>query len=202
MKEKRKLTPEEILASLEDHAEEAPLDEEDEKDIARVLAMSPEELDRALEAEGFDPAAIEAKAEALLGGKAPAAPSLPTVVHTYDERALDARANAKARTPVAVPPMRRARARLQSFVAATAMAASAGGMWLATASTGALPVGAALDAGASPADLRRDALEALRHGEPARAIELLDEAKAKDPAGDMNEPARTLRNDALSALGR
>src|SRR5579863_8136538 len=61
-----KLTPDEALQKL------AELVEEDEaEEIARIDALTGEELDRALEAEGLDPAAERARALAVIRGTLP-----------------------------------------------------------------------------------------------------------------------------------
>jgi hypothetical protein len=57
----RKLTATEVMRALETMSE----DDADEREMARILALSPEEVDRELAAHGVDPAEARARGESL-----------------------------------------------------------------------------------------------------------------------------------------
>lgn len=154
------------------------VDEAGEEEIERAASMSVAEAEAYLTKVGFDVKAERARAEAFL-----------TSLGGADEASTK---------PAASPtPARRPRAAAVWVAAAAAAAVVGAGTYVATReSPPAHPVPTAADV------LRQRAADALRDGKADECLKLLDEAKAKDPAGDVAPDVTGLRKRANDALGR
>ncbi len=176
-----KRTPEEILESIE----EATIDDE----IERVLAMSPEEKQRELEAAGYDMAELDAQADALYarmqGG---AAKQAPAADHDGEEAPRSASAWVTGAPP---PPVKRAAVgRWTTLLAAALTLAVVGGLFYAKDvidRRDARRNEATPDAGGtmtSARQIRAHALDACNRGSWQECLDGLGAARAMDPAGD------------------
>jgi hypothetical protein len=182
---KEKLSPEELLRAIDELPEEPPPEEDD--DIARIAAMSPAEIQSALEAEGYTKAKLEQQAEAILG------------------RRGGAPATVRRKEPAKVIPLRPRASHLFARVAAAAVVLGPASLLaLSEIGEGLTMVASAPDAGEErleAAVLRSEAADALEAGQWAKCIARLDEAKRKDPKGDEAQGVKDVRRIAMSKLG-
>jgi hypothetical protein len=199
----QKLTPEQIMAVLEQQARE---DAAVEAEIQAVAALTDAQLDEELRRAGLDLADLEAQAEALFQ-EGQAQPPVQAVAQDT-ARALADR------------PRRRRPAAVAVWLAAGAAAATAGGALLyslthrqpeahpvpepSTPAPSPSPSSAPLPTNlvaTTPAELRAAAATALDQGRPEECLRLLDSAKQGDPAGDATPEIKNLRDRAASAVG-
>jgi hypothetical protein len=196
-----KRTPKELWDELVDEAGEA--------EIEKAASMSVAQAEAELRAAGFDVDAERANARGRLDE-----------LERHDERGKAEEASAtrprllvQEKPPTKVGP-RSTRHEVwtrRRWVTAGAMAAAAGAALVLAnlqGEVGSVSHSSPLDAGpttddrAQAGDLRRRAAAALAEGRAADCLSLLDEARAKDPAGDASPEMTKLRSDALAALGR
>jgi len=175
------------------------VDEAGEDLIEQAAAVSVAQAEKDLAAWGFDVAAERARAEAFLVSLEGAAPEEQDVAEAVAQEAPK-RARKKPR-PAAV------------WVAAAAAAVAAGATvtYVATRppaearsptpppSTGTAAPSAEL---AAAADLRHRAFAACSQGRTGECLSLLDEAAAKDPAGDTTPKVQRLRQKATETQAK
>jgi hypothetical protein len=174
-----KRTPEEVLNEIEswDDGESDPeVDEAVDVEMARVLAMTPEERARELRAAGVDIEAERAKADAWLE-KAKGAAVAPE----------DAPSRGDAR------PRGRFAIRTIALLAAAIVGVLAG-VFVVPRFTGA--GGDVASPPPSAAQLREKAFAACEAQKWNECLDLLDKARAKDPAGEADERVQLLRRTA------
>ena len=181
----RKPTATETMRAVETTSQ----DDEDEREVHRILAKSPEQVDRELAEANIDPAAARARGEAI--GRKAAAPA----------------AEGKAQPP------RRLFSRTTSLLLAAALAALLTWTVAPTIARWVRPRDMGPDT-PSPERLAHDdalnqakALRAAAHDDcvalnwPA-CLEKLDDARALDPAGDGDHVVQDDRRRATDALAR
>ncbi len=189
--------PKRSAREILDDIESSDVDDE----IDRVLAMTPEERRKELVAAGFTEKELDAKADALRERMQQAA------AQRGKDKVVE-RAREASRRPDAAP----RRGRVWMWVAA-AVAAVAGGLIYATLHEGTPPAPGPSPptntSGPAPsvapdliaaADLRRRARLAYSQGHADDCLVLLDEARAKDPAGDTQPDVVDLRQQAARQL--
>jgi hypothetical protein len=184
-------TPEDVLKGIED----SELDDE----VERVLAMTPEQRQKDLEAAGFDMAELNAKADA-------AYEAMQRAPVEAKRKELEGQARAKSLRP-------KARQRpVVLWVAAVATAVVAGGVVYAmiarppegpqvppptpTATTPPMP---SVDLVVA-ADLRRRAFAACSAKQWEACLARFDEAKQGDPGGDAAPEVQLARQKATRAI--
>jgi hypothetical protein len=211
---------------MEEHSREQSLwqelaDEAGEDLIEAAAAVSVEQAEKELREAGFDVDAERARAESFLlwlEGKSAAAvaveeaavaPSAPMVAEAVPQDAPPERAHA-ARTEKA--PRRKARPAVVWLAAAAVVTAGAAIAYVETRPEEAPPPAPAPTPTVTPAppppsldlvaaaDLRHRAAAACDANRPTECLTLLDEAAAKDPAGDAMPEVARLRERALHTL--
>jgi hypothetical protein len=173
-----KLTPEELLRSLDDFGE----DDSPDEDMDAVLAMTPEQIQRELEAAGYTEAELVAQDEALLGrfsragARAPTTPIAPATPTTRVAEVIPLAARRRVSRWVVLLPM----------AAAFALVAFEGPAMVAWWTDDSEPHPPVTHPHEEPdaRSMRREATKAMEAGEWRKALELLDRAKREDPAGD------------------
>jgi hypothetical protein len=196
-------TPEEIWKALVAEAgeDEADRDEAGEALIAHFENMSVEQAEKELAEAGFDVKATDAEAEEFLGalgrGELPAAKAEQTAPKAA-EPSSEPKAPERAPETSNVVPISRAR-RLRGRVVAAAAAAAVAASGAAYLVANQLP-NVAQPAPSDAAELRGRARAALDAGRPQECLDLLDEAKAKDPEGDSAPDVVRLRKEAGARL--
>ncbi len=205
-----KLTPEELLRSFDDVHEDGSGDEETDEDMEAVLAMTPEQIQKELEAAGYTEAELVAKEDALLGRHAmtPAADGRASTTASAHAKAT---AEATAKSAAVIP--LRARRRVSRWVillpiaAAFALVALEGPAtiaWWNDEPDASEPVTHPNNEPDDAPSMRREATRAMEAGEWRKALELLDRAKKEDPAGDEApevQDARRVAREGLVGLG-
>jgi hypothetical protein len=199
------LGPIEILEELTRQMRE---DAAVEGEMQAIAAMSDAELDAELRSYELDPAQLETQALAIheAGGPPAAAIGRPVkAVPLHAPRPLAE--GSRRRRPVAVAVW---------IAAAAAAAATTGGLiytWMHPPQEQPLPAPPAPSPSTmpapsvppdlvafTPADLRKNAADALERGQAGLCLRLLDDAKQADPAGDATPEVTALRTRALDAL--
>jgi hypothetical protein len=190
------------------------LDEAAAAEIDAVVSASDEDIERELAAAGFDVAAEKAAAEAFLASlESPAA--APTDAPKPARQVVPGGAPAKT-AAAAPPPTPRKRPRpIVVFATIGIAAAGAAGIYAATRPSEPpitpAPVPSFPPPAPPPEDsarlvaaatLRRDAKTALGGGHPQECLQMLDEARERDPAGDADPDVQTLRKAAREMLNR
>ncbi|HEY1697254.1 MAG TPA: hypothetical protein VGG39_34070 [Polyangiaceae bacterium] len=196
------------------------VEEAGEEEIAAADAMSTTEVEAYLAASGFDVEAERAKAAAFLDdlagrtkakdATAPQAKDSIAAKATGDTPARDASTPAKPASAKARSGGRRVSPAVLLTAAAVAAAGGAA-MYAAIHEKGgghdqavpepSSPVPAVRERDLVAArDLRAKAQAAMGEGQPDVCVKLLDQAKAKDPAGDQAPDVVTLRQRADDAM--
>jgi hypothetical protein len=199
-----KLTPEELLRSIDDFREDDAGDEETDEDMDAILAMTPEQIQKELEAAGYTEAELVAKDDALLArfsrptdAKAPTTPIAP--------------ATATAKSAAVIPLAARRRVSrwviLLPVAAAFALLALEGPAMIAWWKDEPDPnerVTHPRD-DPDPRAMRREAAKAMQAKEWRKALDLLDRAKNEDPAGDeapaVQDARKVVREELLVGGG-
>jgi hypothetical protein len=204
-----KLTPEEVLRSLEEFPDDASMDE----DIEAILAMTPEQIQSELEAAGYTREELDAEADKVLGplrkarasAMAVAGPSAAPAAETSAPHAAESSAAPAAESAKVVSIVSRRRVSrwvyLLPVAAAFALVAMEGRALVAWV-TGASDVhkGHATDPADVAREYRSEAAQAIAAKQWSSALYLLDEARASDPAGDATEEVRGMRRVAHEGL--
>jgi hypothetical protein len=191
-----KLTPEELLRSIAEFPDDASMDE----DVEAILAMTPEQIRSELEAAGYTRAELDAQAKKLLGRVPNTKPSATPVASPP-----------ATPTPTAEPAKvvsLASRRRVSRWVfllpvaAAFALVAIEGPAVVAWV-TGE-PENDRVTHGYDPIEhagsLRHRAAQAIDAKAWSKALGLLDQAKALDPAGDATEEVGGMRRVAREGL--
>jgi hypothetical protein len=177
-----KLSPEELLKSID----ESPEGPDSDGDLEEILAMTPEQRVAELEALGYTRAELDAKADALFGRAVPA----------------PAPGSATPEPPRPIPLFRR----IYPYAVAAGLAGGGGLVWLSGLVTPDTLVATGQDAGLERSSLERarqlrlDAEVALDRQAGPEALRLLDEARQLDPAGDETAAVQRARARALAEL--
>jgi hypothetical protein len=189
-----KLTPEQLLRSIEEFPDDASMDE----DIEAILGMTPEQIQSELEAAGYTREELDAEADKVLG---PLRKARATATAVAGSSAAPAAESARV---VSLASRRRVSrwVYLLPVAAAFALVAMEGPAlvaWVTGESDN--RVGHAYDPVEHAGSLRRQAARAIDAKAWSKALELLDEAKEVDAAGDATEEVRRMRRLAREGLG-
>jgi len=198
-----KLTPEELLRSIDDFREDDSGDEETDEDMEAILAMTPEQVLRELEAAGYTEAELVAEEDALLGrfsttadAKAPTTPIAPATA--------TAKSVAKPAAVIPLAPRRRVSrwVILLPIAAAFALLALEGPAMIAWWKDEPDPNERVTHPNDEPdaPSLRRQAATAIEAKEWRKALDLLDRAKKEDPAGDEAPAVQDARKAVRAGL--
>ncbi len=205
-----KLTPEELLRSIDEFPDDASMDE----DMEAILAMTPEQIRSELEAAGYTREELDAEADKLLGplrkaratATAVAGPSAAPVAETSARRAAESSAAPAAESAKVASLASRRRVSRWVFLllaAAFAFFAIEGPAVVAWVNDelGNDRVGHGYNPVEYAGSLRHQAARAVDAKARGKALELLDEAKRVDAAGDATEEVRRMRRLAREGLG-
>jgi hypothetical protein len=169
-----KPTPEDVLKAIEEP--------DPEEEMERVLAMTPEQRRKELEAAGVDMAELHAKADA------------------FHERLVQAATTTETAEPVrtrSLPP-KPVRRSYVSLAAAAAVVAIAGGVAYTMATQSPVPLAPERQ---TASELRQRAFEACSREQWKECLAGLDEAKKLDPAGDEGAAVQAARRRAQQGAG-
>lgn len=197
------MSPEELWQKLVDETGDALVEE--------AAAVSVAQAEQELVAAGFDMAEVHGQADAFLAsltagaaieGEEPAKPadaSEPVVAKAVDQVAPRRAESRERKKPRPMPVWVAAAAATVAAGAAVAYVATRpneGPRPVPTSPPSTVPPAPSLDLVAEARDLRRRAAAACDADHPEDCLRLLDEAKAKDPAGDTSQDVQALRQQA------
>jgi hypothetical protein len=186
-----KLTPEEILKSIEE-TPDASEPEEDE-DILAVLAMTPEARLRELEGHGYTRAQLDAEAAALLGVPAKTAQAVPKAIATKPPVSSTREVVALRTIPF--------HRRFYPYAVAAGLALTGAVTWLTQIPATEVIVGHGADPLETAAHLRTEAQKLAGEEKWKEAREMLDRAKDLDPKGEEAKEVAELRRQVEEKLG-
>jgi hypothetical protein len=186
------------------------VDEAGEELVEAAASVSVEQAEAELRAAGFDVEAENARAEAFLawleGTGTASDAGLAAEADALIDRAAKAPAPGEKVVPIAHA--RRKRRPVGAWVAAAAAVAAGAVVYVETqlpmVGSPAPPSSSSETPGspdtAAAVGLRRRAADAFEAGRAAECLSLLDEARAKDPAGDATPEVAQLRKRAEAAV--
>jgi hypothetical protein len=196
-----KLTPKELLRSLDEVHDDGSGDEGADEDMEAILAMTPEQVRKKLEAAGYTEAELVAKEDALLGR-----PSTTTTADATGPMPTIAPATVTAKSAEVISLAARRRVSrwviLLPIAAAFALLALEGPAMIAWWKDEPAPNERVTHPNDEPdaRTMRHDAAKAMEAKEWRKALDLLDRAKKVDPPGDEAPAVQDARKVARAEL--